>query len=74
MADIPDDGAPIMAIASLTMAPPGSAPGNPFAQIAIELYRPLPGGIAVGGRFAPITLKVSGLRDVTVPRTPEPAK
>jgi hypothetical protein len=33
-------------------------------KIAIELYTPLPGGIAVGGRFAPSTLKVPGLMDV----------
>ena len=65
MADIPDDGEPIMAIASLTPAPAGDT-RMPFSQIAIELYRPLPGGIALGGRFAPATLRVSGLREVPV--------
>ena len=53
MADIPDDGQPIMAIASLTPAPAGSDTKMPFSQIAIELYRPLPGGLALGGHFAP---------------------
>jgi hypothetical protein len=64
MADVPDDGAPIMAIASLTMAPTGGESKLPFSQIAIELYRPLPGGIALGGRFAPSGVKVPGLREV----------
>ena len=64
MADIPDDGQPIMAIASLTPAPVGGETKMPFSQIAIELYRPLPGGLAVGGRFAPSTVTVPGLRDV----------
>ena len=69
MADIPDDGGPIMAIASLTMAGTPSAE-NPFpvSQIAIELYKPLPGGLAAGGRFSPATMKVPGLIDVELPR------
>ncbi len=66
MADVPDDGTPIMAIASLT--PPDNTVagqgGAPFSQIAIELYRPLPGGIALGGRFAPSTVTVPGMRDI----------
>jgi len=68
MADIPDDGSPIMAIASLTLAGTPTAE-NPFpvSQIAIELYKPLPGGLAAGGRFAPTTLKVPGLIDVPMP-------
>ena len=61
MADVPDDGTPIMVIASLTPAP-GDAP-VPFSQIAIELYRPLPAGVALGGRFAPSGVKVPGLRE-----------
>jgi hypothetical protein len=64
MADIPDDGQPIMAIASLTPAPPGGETKSPFSQIAIELYRPLPGGLALGGHFAPASMQVPGLRDV----------
>lgn len=68
MADVPDDGSPIMAIASLTLAGTPSAE-NPFpvSQIAIELYKPLPGGLAAGGRFAPSTMKVPGLVDVPMP-------
>lgn len=71
MADVPDDGTPIMAIASLTPAIPPATGGTgaPFSQIAIELDKPLPGGIALGGRFAPTTVTVPGLRDVS-PATP----
>lgn len=35
-----------------------------IASIGIELYGPLPGGVAVGGRFAPEALKVRGLREI----------
>jgi hypothetical protein len=69
MADVPDDGRPILAIASLTM-PKDAAQGadlrSSVTQIAIELYAPLPGGLAVGGRFAPSTVKVPGLIEVAV--------
>lgn len=67
LADLPDDGTPVLAIASVTMSEgaPGAAP---FSQIAIELYRPAPGGLALGGRFAPATLKVPGLMDIAAAR------
>jgi hypothetical protein len=65
MADVPDDGRPIMAIASVTLArPQEGAPQTglpPVSQIAIELYAPLPGGLAAGGRFAPAGVTVPGL-------------
>ena len=67
MADVPDDGRPILAIASVTLsgAPPANAEDlKSVPQIAIELYAPLPGGLAVGGRFAPSTVKVPGMIDV----------
>ena len=67
MADVPDDGGPILAIASLTMPNPAAGASDPRAaitQIAIELYAPLPGGLAAGGRFAPSTVKVQGLIEV----------
>ena len=68
MADVPDDGTPVLAIASLTLsgAPTAESP-FPVSQIAIELYKPLPGGLAAGGRFAPATMKVPGLVDVPMP-------
>lgn len=65
MADVPDDGKPIMAIASVVLARPQDgipqAGLPPVSQIAIELYTPLPGGLALGGRFAPASLNVPGL-------------
>jgi hypothetical protein len=67
LADVPDDGRPILAVASVTLngAPPTSAADlKSVPQIAIELYAPLPGGLAVGGRFAPSTVKVPGLVEV----------
>jgi len=70
LALVGDDDQPILAIASLTPsnAPPSAAMPMPVSQIAIELYRPLPGGLAAGGRFAPSTLKVQGLIDVPLPK------
>ena len=59
LADVPDDSGPIMAVASLT---PNDKPTkdnpSPFKQIAIELYQPVNGGLAIGGRFAPEKMKV----------------
>ena len=63
---VPDDGRPVLAIASLTMpAPPQNGDVKAATtQIAIELYAPLPGGLAAGGRFAPASVKVPGLIEV----------
>jgi hypothetical protein len=68
LADVPDEG-PVLAVASLTPNA-GGQPGDlhaGFSQIAIELYQPLPGGIAAGGRFGPPSMKVRGLIDVPMP-------
>ena len=67
LAEVPE-GVPILAIASLTMVekPKTNMTSLPVSQIAIELYTPLPGGLALGGRFAPAGLRVSGLRDVDI--------
>lgn len=69
MPDVPDNGQPILAVASLTMAekPVTGITSMPVSQIAIELYQPLPGGIALGGRFAPMAMKVPGLADIPLP-------
>jgi hypothetical protein len=75
LADVPDDGKPILAVASVTLtgAPPTNADDlKSVPQIAIELYAPLPGGLAVGGRFAPSTVKVPGM--VEVPARPSAAR
>jgi len=71
LAGIADDSGPILAIASLTLSnqPPKGFP-LPVSQIAIELYQPLPGGVFVGGRFAPNSVKVPGMRDFS----PQPGK
>ena len=71
LAGIADDNGPILAIASLTLSnqPPKGSP-LPVSQIAIELYQPLPGGVFVGGRFAPNSVKVPGMRDFS----PKPGK
>jgi hypothetical protein len=72
LVDVPDDGRPILAIASLKMAPNAGEPKDAgelrtsVTQIAIELYAPLPGGLAVGGRFAPSTVAVPGMLEVPV--------
>src|SRR5438552_1353791 len=66
LADVPED-VPVLAIASLTFnggAQTGGEMKNQLSQIAIELYTTLPGGLAVGGRFAPAALKVPGLVDL----------
>ena len=66
LADIADDSGPILTIASLTLSDKPQVGGVqlPVSQIAIELYAPLPGGLAAGGRFAPNTVKVKGLVEV----------
>ena len=63
MADVPDDGGPVLAVAALTMAdkPVTGVTSLPVSQISIELYTPLPGGLALGGRFAPADVKVPGV-------------
>jgi hypothetical protein len=60
---VKDDKTPILVIASLTMAekPKFAEIKLPVSQIAIELYQPTPGGAALGGRFAPQTVKVENL-------------
>ncbi len=64
--DLPEDSGPILAIVSVKLAdgprPDGSSPA--ISSIGIELYGPLPGGVAVGGRFAPESIKVRGLREI----------
>lgn len=65
--DVPDDVGPIMAIASLTMTDKSKSEGTtlPISQISIELYKPITGGIFLGGRFAPNGLKVPNMKDYT---------
>src|SRR5258706_7296737 len=69
LAGVPSDSGPILAIASITPADKPTLPCFPFpiSQISIELYQTLPGGAFVGGRFAPASVKVAGMRDYTPP-------
>jgi hypothetical protein len=70
LASIADNSGPILTIASLTYADTAqvSAVKLPISQIAIELYGPLPGGLAVGGRFAPASVKVPELLEASPDR------
>jgi hypothetical protein len=63
--DIPEDTGNILALVTLKLSdrPPTAASPIPIQRIGIELYTPLPDGVAVGGRFAPATVKVPGLRE-----------
>jgi hypothetical protein len=62
LAGVPNDGGPVMAVASVTINEERTKENpRPFKQIAIELYRPLPGGLSLGGRFAPDKMKVPAL-------------
>ena len=73
LAGIKDDSGPILTIASITIDPAAMKGGdlkNATSQIAIELYAPLPGGLAAGGRFAPSTVRVPGLVEVPSARPP----
>jgi hypothetical protein len=66
--DLPEDSGPILAIVSVKFdtAPGADARSRRMSSIGIELYGPLPGGVAVGGRFAPAAIKVRGLREIEI--------
>ncbi len=67
MKDIPNDSGPILAIASITFTEKSklNETSMPISQIAIELYQPLTGGLFLGSRFAPESVKVSKMKDFT---------
>ena len=64
---MPDDIGPIMAIAAITFSDEAEfeATQLPISQISIELYAPITGGVYLGGRFAPESFAVEGMRDLT---------
>jgi len=76
--DTPDGTGPILTIVSLKLsdAPRPGAGGLPIASIGIELYTPLPGGVAVGGSFAPdaVASNVRGLRHIAIDPAPSPSR
>jgi quinol monooxygenase YgiN len=59
---VPDESGPLMVIASVTFSdkPQFAEAAAPISQIAIEVYKPMTGGIYLGSRFAPDALKVPG--------------
>ncbi len=73
--DLAEDAGPILTIVSVKFAdaPKGDGP-PPIAAIGIELYGPLPGGVAVGGRFAPDAVKVPGLREIDLATAQAPPR
>jgi hypothetical protein len=66
--DLAEDSGPILTIVSVKFAdaPAPGATAPAITSIGIELYGPLPGGVAVGGRFAPDAIKVRGLREIDI--------
>ena len=72
--DLPDDTGPILAIVSVKFAEAAEDTPRAISSIGIELYGPLPGGVAVGGRFAPETVKVRGLREISSEAAARPAR
>jgi hypothetical protein len=62
--DIPENTGAILALVTLKLAD-APVPGLniPIQTIGIELYTPLPDGVAVGARFAPSGVKVPGMRE-----------
>ena len=63
--DLAEDSGPILTIVSVKFADPPKPESPPtITAIGIELYGPLLGGVAVGGRFAPDAVKVRGLREI----------
>jgi len=65
--DVPENSGPILALVTLKLAD-APLPGSPIPieTIGIELYTPLPDGVAVGGRFAPQSVRVPGMRQFDV--------
>ncbi len=65
-----DEESPLLVVATITPSQEPTIAGSSLAisQIAIEIYTPVPGGIAIGGGFGPDSLKVPGLRRITMSR------
>ena len=66
--DVPENSGPILALVTLKLGD-AALPGSPIpiGTIGIELYTPLPNGVALGGRFAPPSVKVPGFRQFDLP-------
>lgn len=64
LAGFKDEKSPLLVVATVTPADKPGVSGSQLAisQIAIEIYTPVPGGVAFGGGFGPESMKVPGLR------------
>jgi len=58
-----DDKSPLLVVATVTPSSKPMIKGSPLAvsQIAIEIYTPVPGGVAFGGSLGPKNLPVPGM-------------
>ena len=72
--DLPEDTGTILAIVSVKFAEATEDRPRAISSIGIELYGPLPGGVAVGGRFAPEVVKVRGLREIPIEAATRPTR
>src|SRR5438034_9288595 len=72
--ELPEDTGTILAIVSVKFAEATEDRPRPISSIGIELYGPLPGGVAVGGRFAPEVVKVRGLREIPIEAPTRPKR
>jgi hypothetical protein len=72
--DMPEDIGTILAIVSVKFAEATAEGRRAISSIGIELYGPLPGGVAVGGRFAPEVVKIQGLREISMEAARRPTR
>src|SRR5207237_9157301 len=72
--ELPEDIGTILAIVSVKFAEASEDRPRAISSIGIELYGPLPGGVAVGGRFAPEVIKVRGLREIPIEAATRPTR
>jgi len=72
--DLPENTGTILAIVSVKFAEATEDRPRAMSSIGIELYGPLPGGVAVGGRFAPEIVKVPGLREIPIEAATRPTR
>ena len=72
--ELPEDTGTILAIVSVKFAEASEDRPRAISSIGIELYGPLPGGVAVGGRFAPEVVKVRGLREIPIEAPTRPKR
>jgi hypothetical protein len=73
---VPDGTGPILCVATITPSEKPEIPGfpMPIRQISIELYQPLPGGVSIGGTFAPDSMKLEHHQRIgAYPNTPPSA-